>query len=687
MVTVGEAIQAGMPGFRRLRTIVAGSRPRLVPDVEETPMRAFRTTLAAAWLMGLAPALTLAGAAPTPEKLLEFRPTQKGVEYEAPTDPAAIAACKVEPVPNAKGASSGWALRDGQGKLICRFVDRDGNGKMDQWSYYQDGFEIYRDVDLNGDKAIDEARWMNAAGTRVAKVSGGKVTAWTRISAEEASKVFVQALVVNDSELLETVMATPAEVEALGVPKGEVQQVAAAETQRVTQLKELRAGLVGWDKATAWLRLDGALPHLIPADAGLKEDLVLYENAVIFAGSPTNQANPGKVAFLQVGEMIKLGEVWKFVDLPRVIDPAKGGGVVAVVEGGIRSWVFRDAGNAAAGGENPRVAEAMQALAAYDKENQALSADGVPKHLAQFHVGRVAPLRKVVAAAEAAGQGKLELDHQKLIVDSLAAAYSTGAYPAGAKVLEDLATKGGKANTYAAFKLIEADFALQNADPGFNLAVQETWLERLKGFVDKYPQCDEAPQALLFLATANEMNGREAEARKFYAVLVKDHAATDWGKKATGALKRLDLVGKPIALKGVDLRGQSVDASQYRGKTLLVTFWATWATAAKRDLPDLAKLHAKYKAKGFEIVGVSFDNEKAELDAFLQANPLPWAEVFEPGGMESRLAIEFGVISLPTMILVDPDGKVINRNIRTAAELEILLDKTLAGKVALGSRN
>jgi len=214
--------------------------------------------MAAAWFLGMVPAITLAGAAPTAEQLLGFRPTQKGVEYEVIADPAAIAACKVESATNAKGASIGWALRDGQGKLVCRFIDRDGNGKMDQWSYYQDGFETYRDVDLNGDKSIDEARWMNAAGTRVAKVAGGKVVAWSRISAEEASKVFVQALVSGDSDLLETVMATPAEVEALGVPKGEVDQVAAAESQRVAQVKALRSGLVGWDKDTPWLRLDGA---------------------------------------------------------------------------------------------------------------------------------------------------------------------------------------------------------------------------------------------------------------------------------------------------------------------------------------------------------------------------------------------------------------------------------------------
>ena len=647
-------------------------------------MRTLRTTLAATWFLALIGSAAPA-ADPLSKQLLGYRPSFKGVDYELPTDPTAIAACKGETI------TGGFVLRDGQGKILCRMVDTDGDGKVNQWGYYQDGFEIYRETDLNADKSLDEIRWMNAGGTRVAKVAGGKIVKWTKISAEEASKVFVQALVSGDSELLETVMASPADLDGLGIPKGEVVQVATAEKQRVAQVKALRSGLTGWDANTAWLRLDGAMPHLIPLDAGLKEDVVLYENAVIFAGSPQNQANPAKVAFLQVGEMIKLGETWKFVDLPRVIDPTKGNGVIAAVEGGIRSWVFRgDSGNAG-GAENPQVAEAMQALAAFDnsKESLALQTSGSPKDLARFHVGRVAPLTRIVKAAEAANDEKIELDHLKLIVDSLAAAYATDQYAAGSEALDKLTAKGGKIGTYAAFKLIEADFALQNArDPNNNQIAQEKWLERLKAFVEKYPQCDEAPLALLFLASTNEMNGKEAEGRKSYALLAKDYPSTEWGKKAAGALRRLDLVGKPMSLKGTDLRGQSVDTSQYRGKTLLVTFWATWAGPAKRDLPDLAKLHAKFKSKGFEILAVNLDNEKAELDAFLQTSPLPWPQIFEAGGMESRLASEFGIISLPTMFLVDAEGKVVNRSLRTAAELEILLDKSLvAGKVAIAPGN
>ena len=635
-------------------------------------MRALRTTLAAAWFAGLAPAMTLA-ADITVDQLLRFQPITKGVDYEVPADPAAIAACKVEVIPNTTtGKTMGWALRDGQGKVLRRFVALRGGGNLDQWSYFQDGFEVYREVDLNNDKSPDEVRWMNAAGTRVAKVTKGKITGWSRISGEEASKVFVQALVPGDLDLIETVMATPADLEGLGVPKVEIDRIAAAEKNRVAAIKALRSGLVGWDNETVWLRLDAALPHLIPADAGLKDDLILHENAVIFAGSPSS-GGAGKTAFLQVGEMVKVGETWKFVDLPRVIDPKTG--MIAAFEGGIRSAVFRNEAGPAAGAENPQIAEAMAGLAAYHKANEALLTSNA-QGIARFHVGRIAPLNKIVKAAEAAGDAKVELDHQKLIVDSLAAAYSSGAYPEGPKFLDQLVAKGGKIGSYAAYKAIEADFALRSADAANAMTVQDEILEKLKAFVEKYPQSDEAPQALLFLASTNEMNSREAEAQKYYTQLVQQSPDTEWGKKAAGALKRLDLVGKPLVLKAEDLKGQTIDASAYRGKTLLVTFWATWAEPFKRDLPELAKLYARYNAKGFEVVSINLDNDKNELDAFLKANPQPWSQVFEPGGMENRLATDFGIISLPTMFLIDAEGKVSRRDLRTASEVEILLDKT-----------
>ena len=175
-------------------------------------MRAWQTSAAAACLLAIAPGVARAQAAPTARDLLKLQPILSGVDYEVPTEASVIDACKIETVYNAQKKPIGVALRDGQGKLLRRFVDSDGNIHMDQWSYFQDGFEVYRENDLNDDLSPDECRWMNQAGTRIAVLSHGKVTGWKRISAEEASKVFVQGLVAGDLSLLESVLATPAEL-------------------------------------------------------------------------------------------------------------------------------------------------------------------------------------------------------------------------------------------------------------------------------------------------------------------------------------------------------------------------------------------------------------------------------------------------------------------------------------------
>ncbi|MGC8644179.1 MAG: redoxin domain-containing protein, partial [Isosphaeraceae bacterium] len=618
-----------------------------------------------------------------PKDLLKFRPTQPGVDCDTPADQAAVSACKVEMVTDGQKRTVGYALRDGQGKLLRRFVITGGGKYLNQWSYYQDGFEVYRENDLDGDRTLDECRWLNGGGTRVAVIKGGKIAGWKRLSAEEASKVLVQAISAGDLGLLESLMATPDELAAAGLPKPVIDKVTAGADKRAEAVQDLQKGLSGWTAKTVWNRFDGTYPHVIPADpaTGVEKDVILYENAVIFAGVPGAQASAAKVSFLQVPEMIKLGDTWKFVELPRPVDPEK---PIVASAAGIRAAIYDV--NAPGPQRDEATDKALKALAEYDSTNSKLQTSGDKKDVARFHVGRVPLLSAIVKASK---DPEDQLNYKKQIVDSLAAAYQTGENPKSREVLESLIGEGGKLASYAAYRLIGAEFVLRNDRPDSNfLANQKKWMAELQDFLNKFPKADEAPEVWLQLGSSNEFNAEEETARQDYTKLVENFPDTPAGKKGAGALKRLDLVGKLIAIKGTSLQGETIDTSQLRGKSVLVVFWASWGgQTVRRELPDLVKVYEKYQAKGLAVVGVSLDNEKAELEAFVKEQQLPWPQIFEPGGIESRLATEYGIISLPTMFLIDGEGKVTNRGIRTAAEAERQIDKLLAPKqagVALG---
>jgi thiol-disulfide isomerase/thioredoxin len=613
----------------------------------------------------------------TPADVLKPRPTFPGVDYDTPADQAAIAACKVENVLSAQKRIIGYALRDAQGKLLRRFVIAHGGNRLDEWSYYQDGFEVYREIDLNHDQHIDECRWLNAGGTRIALVEGGKITAWKQISPEEASKVLVQALVSGDLDLLDTVLATAGELAAAGLPKDVINKVATAAQKRSEQVGELQKSLVGWNRQTLWNRFDGTFPHVIPADAasGLEKDIMLYENAMIFPTSSSSQQDASAMAFLQVSDMIKLGATWKFTELPRAIDPKK---PVESSLGGLRAALFEKANNV-----QPRdeaMDAALKALADFDVQNAPLLQSGDKQKIARYHHSRIPLLRAVVKVSKSPEDA---LSYNKQVVDSLIAALRTDLYPQAKEPLASAVADGGKLGSYAAYRSIEVEFAMKNDEPGANvLANQKKWMADLEGFLEKFPESDEAPDVLVQLASANEFNADEDKARKQYAEVVAKYSASEASKKAGGALRRLDLVGKPFAIKGTGLQGETVDTTQSEGKSVLVVFWASWASPVKADLPEMIKVYEKHHGQGLEIIGINLDNERADLDAFLKEHRLAWPQIYEPGGMESRLAIEYGIISLPTMFLVDAHGKVINRSLRTAAEVERQLEKPPATKQA-----
>jgi peroxiredoxin len=609
--------------------------------------------------------------------MLALKPAQSiGVEYETPADQAAIDACKVETLTE-QGRVVGYLLRDGQERILRRFLSTKGGKGLDQWSYYQDGFEVYRDLDLDGDRRADECRWLNAGGTRIGVVRDNKVVSWKRISAEEATKVLVQALAAGDAGLVDSLVATDEELAAAGLPKEVIAKVADAAGKRSEQVAALADAIKAGGEKAAWSKFDGTLPHALPADpaAGLAKDVVLYENAMIFISPPTPAGGqPGKLTMLQVPEMIQLGDAWKFVDLPRVVDPEK---PIVAVAAGIRSALYEAV--AVPGGTHDEAMEAaLKALAEFDKVNaDALAGAGGKREAAAVHLKRVPLLKGVAAAAKDADE---RLSYEKQAVDSLVAALQTGEWAKGRETIEGVVKAGGPLGSYASYRLIGAEFVLRNEEPNGNfVANQKKWMTDLEGFLKDFPKSDEAPEVWLQLGSSNEFNAEEDKAREDYKKLVADFPETLAGRKAAGALRRLDLEGKPLTVKGTGADGSPVDTATMAGKPVLVVFWASWGgQTVSRELPDVAKLVEKNASKGLQVVGVCLDNDKAQLEAFQKEHNLPWPQIFEPDGIDGRLAVEYGIISLPTIFLVDAQGKVVNRNLRSANEVERQLEKVLS---------
>jgi thiol-disulfide isomerase/thioredoxin len=181
---------------------------------------------------------------------------------------------------------------------------------------------------------------------------------------------------------------------------------------------------------------------------------------------------------------------------------------------------------------------------------------------------------------------------------------------------------------------------------------------------------------MLQLAIAQEFAGKDEDATKWFDTIVKEFPKHELAKKAAGASYRLNSEGKTIVLRGKTVEGREFDLSAYKGKVVLIHYWSTWCEPCKADMEQLKSLQAKYAKQGFALVGISLDSNPTELAAFLKAKKLTWPQLYEPGGLESRFANELGVLTLPTMILVDKQGKVISRNI-SVGELDTELGKQL----------
>ncbi len=138
-----------------------------------------------------------------------------------------------------------------------------------------------------------------------------------------------------------------------------------------------------------------------------------------------------------------------------------------------------------------------------------------------------------------------------------------------------------------------------------------------------------------------------------------------------GMRRRLTLLGKPMEIRGELLSGGEIDWESYRGKVVLVDFTATWCEPCMLEAPNVHAMYNAYKDKGFDVVAVSLDDTRDEAEQFVKEHRIPWATLFpaeaDQASMNHPMARYYGIVGIPTAILVDQKGNAVHMDARDEA--------------------
>lgn len=599
----------------------------------------------------------------TVKEALNQVPVQKDVDYDRPAANE-IEKCKVST--EKVGKYESLVVRGPAGEMLRCFTDTNGDQSVDQWRYYANGIESYRDIDSDFNGKADEFRWLGLAGIRWGKdVNGdGQIDSWKVISPEEVSAEIVNAIRDKDVRRFANVLVTDKELKALGLSAEIEKNLVERQATATRRFQRAVANQRAVDARAKWVHFSANRPGVLPAGTnGNRSDLYVYENVAAML-------EKGQVS---IGTLVKVGDQWRAIDIPMALLNEK--------EQADATYLLTSA-SMPPPPTDPKGevdAETRKLVARIEEIEKKVSATP-KKSRAKLYDEQTAILRELV------GKSKTQQEQAswiKQMAETISTAIQAGDYPGGKARLEKLYTdlnkqaKGSELTGFVRYRLLQSEYAERLADPKADFPkIQVWWSESLEEFLGEYKTGGDAVEAMLQLAMAEEFAGNDKPALKWYDQILARGGNGIEAQKAQGARRRIGSVGKPLNFAGQGTDGKPVQAAQFKGKHVLIHYWATWCNPCMDDMEAIAKLYNRF-GKKFIPIGVCVDTDPSQVNQFLGKNrSINWPQVYEKGGFESRTAVELGVLTVPTMMLLDDKGVVVNNQIHIS-ELEDYLDKNL----------
>jgi thiol-disulfide isomerase/thioredoxin len=595
---------------------------------------------------------------------LGIKPKQAALdEIDVPAE-ADQATCRIESA--AKSLKlPGWIVRDATGRTLRVFLDTDKDNALDQWSFYRNGMEVYRDIDTTKNNKPDQHRWMGTAGIRwgVDANEDGKIEAWKMISGDEVATEAFLAVREGDAARFAALLLTADELAGLKLGT----EMAATASDRLTQAS---ADFPSFARSQSSIKPDSKFVHfgsqrpcLIPAgpDVGA-QDLIFYDR-----GSAVFE-NGDELAQLDLGTMIRVGEAWRLVELPAVADATN-----TVANGGL-FFNLPGVGESDVAAANPAGGALSELFAKWEELDGKLKDAKAGAETEKLQRERAIVFQDLILGSQTDDDRR---NWTRQMTDTVTSAFQGGVFDGGLEVLSEVSTRLKKESVtsdldYIAWRSLSARYTRElQADEDDRSSATERFMKDLEGFIGDWPKSEFTPEALMQLALYTEVNsaGDPEAAGALYARVVKDFPDSPLASRARGAQLRLTVAGKTLPFKGKAIGGQEFDLQdpRWRGKAVVLFFWVKWSPTCGDDFKELQRLAAKYK-DDLMVVGVNLDEKREDATAFLKQNPnANWPNLYEDGGLEgSPLATQLGITAPPMVVLVDKDGKGVDATLAVA---------------------